>query len=146
MTENQIAVAMEKVRKNVSTKKGEDSLLRQKMYLADENCMDGLMSLPMKSKWAAFWLSFFLGSFGAGRFYIGDKKIGILRIVASVLTGALLLIPILGLIVSAVSGIWLIAEWFLCFNGAKSKNYEALGFYLDSHKKTTSAVAKDVQE
>ncbi|WP_206444028.1 TM2 domain-containing protein [Nocardioides turkmenicus] len=42
--------------------------------------------LSDKSKLVAGLLGIFLGSFGAGRFYMGHTKIGVLQLVVSVLT------------------------------------------------------------
>ncbi len=121
MTENQILVAMERYGKQIPSKGDASIALKQKMSVADEGCMDGLMNVHMKNKWVAFLLAFFLGGVGAGRFYLGDTKIAIFRIVASVLTGALSFIPILGIIVAVASMIWLIAELFFWFKKAKEK-------------------------
>ena len=128
MTENQITVAMEKFGNCVASDKV--ALLREKLQNADENCMDGLMNLPMKNKWIAFFLSFFLGGIGAGRFYLGDYGIAIAHIAVSVLTAVLSFVPILGIIVAIISAIRLFAEWFLCFNKARNNNYVALCNYL----------------
>ena len=128
MTENQVSVAMERFGKLIPSK--EKEAFKQELIIANEGCMDGLMNVHMKSKWVAFVLAFFLGGIGAGRFYLGDTKIAILRIVATVLTAALSFVPILSWIVAAVSVIWVIAEWFLCFIKAKEINYESLNYYL----------------
>lgn len=143
MTENKITVAMEKYGRQIPTVNV--ALLREKMQNAEDNCMDELMNLPVKSRWIAFWLSFFLGGIGAGRFYLGDTKIGVAHIVVTVLAGALAFVPILGVIASIVSSIRAIAELFLCFNKAKNDNYKLLSEYLLAHRKV-NANEKKVEE
>ncbi len=145
MTDNQITVAMEKIGSFIATKNGEQTLLRQKMLAADESCMDGLMCLRLKSKTAAFLLSFFLGGVGAGRFYLGDTALAVFRIIATVLTGALSFIPILGIIVGIVSFGWFVAEWFLCYKKAKTKNFEIISNYLACHPIKVNSQKKEAE-
>jgi TM2 domain-containing membrane protein YozV len=46
----------------------------------------GAAGVSDKSKLVAGLLGIFLGGFGAGRFYIGDTKTGILQLVVSIVT------------------------------------------------------------
>lgn len=144
MTDNQVTVAMEKFGSQIPASKVE--ALCGSMRNADDGCMDGLMRLPLKGKWAAFLFSFFLGGLGAGRFYLGETVVAVLRIVATALTIGLSFVPILGIIASIASAAWLIAEWFLCFNRAKMINYETLNRYLLLNVKKTNEENKNVEE
>ncbi len=144
MTDNQITVAMEKFGSQIPASKVE--ALCGSMRNADDGCMDDLMRLPLKSKWIAFLLSFFLGGIGAGRFYLGETAVAILRIIATVVMIGLSFVPILGIIASLASAAWLIAEWFLCFNRAKMINYETLNRYLSLNVKKTNEENKNVEK
>jgi len=147
MTENQVTVAMEKYANQVS--RDNVLLLREKMQLADENCMDGLMLLPVKNKWITLALSFFFGGIGAGRFYLGDFKLGIAHVVVSVITVVLSFIPLLNIlriILNVANSIWVIAELFVCFYKAKYDNYVTLTNYLVAHKREEKADAKKSEE
>ncbi len=133
MTSNQITVALEKYGKHIPALYVDT--IKGYMQAADDGCMDGLMCLRIKNKWVAFLFSFFLGGIGAGRFYLGDKKIGVIRIVVTVAVSLTSFIPILGIIVSLASVVWIIAEWFIGFKKAKTINYEILSSYLIKNRK-----------
>lgn len=139
MTENQVTVALEKFRPYLPT----DTLgnvsangikLKPKLEAAKEDCMDELMSIRLKSKIVAILLSVFLGGFGAGRFYIGDSKIGVLRLLASVATGLASFVPVLGVIVAIASLVWGIAEIFLVAGRVKYVNFDTVSRFLGYHR------------
>ena len=139
MTDNQVTVALEKFRPDLPV----DTLgnisangvkLKPKLEAAKEDCMDELMSIKLKSKVVAILLSVFLGGWGAGRFYVGDTKIGILRLLASVATGLASLVPVLGIIVAIASLVWMIAEIFLVANRVKYANFDIVSTYLGYHR------------
>lgn len=144
MTDNQITVAMEKFGKSIPSSRTME--FKVNMRNADDGCMDLLMSVPMKSKWAAFVLALFLGGFGAGRFYLGDTAVAILRLVASAVMIGLSFVPILGIIASVASSIWLFAELFLCYHRAKEINFEKLNNFLLQNVKKVSVQNESVEE
>lgn len=62
---------------------------------------------PQKSRATAFLLAFFLGTFGAHRFYVGKAGTGIAQLILS--------LSIIGLIVSSV---WVLIDWIMILSGS----------------------------
>lgn len=85
-----------------------------------------LMQQPIKKKTVAILFSIFLGGIGIDRFYVGDAKLGVLKIVGTVVAVLCnyIQIPVLGIIVNLANGIWKIADIFLSYKKCKDKNYE----------------------
>ena len=137
MTNNQITVAVERIRGKVTPTHLQS--LRESMREAEDGCMDVIMAMPLKSKGVALALALHLGRVGAGRFYVGDKGIAIGRIIMSVLTGVLSFVPILGFILAIASLIWIIVDSVLVFRRVSEKNYLELTGYLAQHKKKAEA-------
>ncbi len=131
MTDNQVQVAMEHLMPympNVSQS------LRPKLQAANESCMDGLMGLKMKSRTAAILLSIFLAGIGGGRFYLGDKGLGIAHVVATVISYVFVFVlPILGIILSSACGLWNFIEIFLVAKKVKWDNYNVVMNYLSRY-------------
>lgn len=139
MTENQVTVAIEKFRQympvDAAGNIGSNGVeLKPKLEAASENCMDALMGIKMKSKIVAILLAMFLGGIGAGRFYIGDKKIGIIRIIVTIATSLASYVPVLGMIVAIVSFGWIIVDIFLVAKRVKQVNFEIVCNFLSYHQ------------
>lgn len=84
-----------------------DSLdtIRQKLSLVPDEKFQQLTSIQLKNPIVAFWLAFFLGGLGIGRFYIGDIVLGILK-----------------LITGGGFGIWWIIDLFIIIGATRKKN------------------------
>lgn len=132
MTENQVSVALTRLSPYVSS--AAYGGLRSHLQAADEHCMDGLMTLKLKSRTTAILLALFLGALGVGRFYLGNTGLGVARIVATIVTNVLLVfLPIAGLIAYAAIFIWHITDIFLVAKKVKYVNYDTVCIYLNSH-------------
>lgn len=83
-----------------------------------------LMQMPIKKKVTTILLAIFLGGIGIDRFYVGDVKLGVLKIVGSVVASLLILVPILGTIASIANGIWKFVDIFISHKKIYDKNYE----------------------
>ena len=83
-----------------------------------------LMQMPVKKKVTTILLAIFLGGIGIDRFYVGDVKLGVLKIVGSVVASLLILVPILGTIASIANGIWKFVDIFISHKKIYDKNYE----------------------
>jgi TM2 domain-containing membrane protein YozV len=71
-----------------------------------------VMSVSYKEPLVAFVLSFFLGTLGIDRFYVGDTGLGVGKLVATVLTFGI------------VGGIWWFVDLFLIMRACRLHNYE----------------------
>ena len=83
-----------------------------------------LMQMPVKKKVVTILLAIFLGGIGIDRFYVGDVKLGVFKIVGSVAASLMILIPILGTIASIANVIWKFADIFISYKKIYDKNYE----------------------
>lgn len=82
-----------------------DNLIaKQGLTTEQQLLVNGEFDKKKKSKGVSFLLWFFLGGFGAHRFYLGDIGIAIGMIVVCIISWFLLMIPI---------GIWMLVELFL---------------------------------
>lgn len=72
-----------------------------------------LASLDLKDPSMMLLISFFGGTLGLDRFFIGDTTMGILKLV----TGG-------------GCGIWTIIDWFLIMNATKESNFNKFMHYL----------------
>jgi TM2 domain-containing membrane protein YozV len=78
-----------------------------------------------KSRLAAYLLWFFLGGFGAHRFYLGQKGVAFALLALGVLNLALsLLNPLLSVITSGALLIWLLIDAFLIYRILKKEREE----------------------
>lgn len=83
-----------------------------------------LMEMKLKSKTATILFSIFLGGIGVDRFYVGDVKLGVCKIVGTVVaTICNLLIPIFGLIINIANWIWKFADIFISYKKIYDVNY-----------------------
>lgn len=139
MTDNQITVAMEKFAPFLPRDGSGESSLRSAMKNASNGCMDGLMSLKLKSTTVTILLAVFLGGVGAARFYLKYQKIALFRILMTVVTALSRSVKILGTIISIVSFIWIAVDIFLVAKRVKQVNlniiFEYLAYHRDSVKK-----------
>lgn len=138
MTANRITVAMEKYAKEIPPDKRE-VLARRLKDVGDES-MDKLMTLPIKKRITTLLLAIFLGGIGAQRFYIGDRKMGVYRILASVAVSFFsFLVPlditwqVVYILVSLASFGWIVAECFLSYKAVKQKNFLLLAEFSAIH-------------
>ena len=83
-----------------------------------------LMQMPVKKKVVTILFAIFLGGIGIDRFYVGDVKLGVFKIVGSVAASLMILIPILGTIASIANAIWKFADIFISYKKIYDKNYE----------------------
>lgn len=84
-------------------------LIRDKLLSLPENRQTAVQSVPFKNPLTTLILSFFVGTFGIDRFYIGDIGLGIFK-----------LLTIGGL------GFWALADLYFCQKKAKEKNFQNL--------------------
>lgn len=137
MTPNRITIALEKYGKQIP----KDCIHYFKnVYLkeASDDCLDEFILLPIKGKTKTLLFSIFLGGFGADRFYLGDKKTGIAKLIFGLISLILSGVPILGLILSLASSIWCIADIFITYKNAKEINFDTLTTFLRKHKEVVS--------
>jgi TM2 domain-containing membrane protein YozV len=74
-----------------------------------------------KSTGVAYLLWFFLGMFGAHRFYLGETGSGVAQLVLSIIGWVTTLI-LIGFFILAAVGIWVLVDAFLIPGMIRSKN------------------------
>lgn len=129
MTPNRVTIALEKYSKYIEA--SNQVSLKTALGSAGNHCTEEFMTLPVKSPVATILLSIFLGGLGIDRFYIGDKKMGmsklIARIAVSFVSGFL---GILGGILSFAVSIWMLADIYYSFKKCKELNFSLLYSFL----------------
>ncbi len=83
--------------------------IREKLANVDESKGNMILASEWKSPLVGFLLAFFLGNFGADRFWLGDTTLGIVK-----------------LLTCGGAYIWAIIDWFTVFNRTKEANYQKL--------------------
>lgn len=83
--------------------------IREKLEKADDSKESMLVATPWKSPMTSFLLAFFLGGFGADRFYLGEPGLGVLK-----------------LLTCGGAGIWALIDLFTAFGRAKNYNLRRL--------------------
>lgn len=90
--------------------------IRQRLESLDEEKSNTILSIELKSPIIAFLISWFLGAFAIDRFYIGDTKLGIFKLVSWI---------------TVIGGIlWTIIDLFLIMGKTKQNNFDRLQQYL----------------
>lgn len=107
--------------------------LREKLINIDETTYNKVIDVDLRNPTTAFWLSFILGEWGLGRFYIGDVGLGTIKILTG-LTYKILylgkimqsnpLILVLQTICCLVCGTINIIDWFKISKRTKEKNFQ----------------------
>lgn len=85
------------------------SQIRDKFASVDESRGNMILGTEWKSPLVGFILAFFLGNFGADRFWLGDTNLGIAK-----------------LLTCGGAYIWTIIDWFSIFNRTKEANFQKL--------------------
>lgn len=81
------------------------NLVRQRLSFVPDERFHRLTAIRYKNPILAFWLAFFLGQLGVGRFYIGDVILGVLKLITA---GGL--------------GIWWLIDLFIIIGTTRRKN------------------------
>lgn len=79
----------------------------------EDSKLQAMAAVPMKSPSTTILLAYFLGVFGADRFYLGQTGLGIVK-----------------LITGGGCGIWALIDFFTAYKRAKQANYQKLQMYL----------------
>lgn len=90
-------------------------VLRDRLATLSEKQKAYVLSADLKSPVVALVLSFFLGGFGADRFYIGQVGLGVAKLL---------------LLSWATLGIWPLVDWFLIMGATKQVNLQRLNEVL----------------
>ena len=107
-------------------------IISNKLESTDDNAASAIMMTKLYEKLIVILLSVFLGGFGADRFYLKDYGLGVLKLVAGIITyacligGVLLLVPavsMIGTLMMLVYSIWLLVDIFLSYKQVGKKNF-----------------------
>ncbi len=87
-------------------------ILQRRLDELPPDAQYSVMSISYKEPLVAFVLSFFLGTLGFDRFYVGDTGLGIGKLCATLLT------------FGVVGGVWWFVDLFLIMRSCRMHNYE----------------------
>ena len=106
-----------------------------KTYLeeASDDCFDEFMALPVKSITKTLLFSTLLGSLAVDRFYVGDKDIGLAKLVFRIFSCFFVSIALLGPLLMYAGAIWCAGDIYITFNMARQINVEMLFSFLKKH-------------
>ena len=147
-----VSEALQKHRGNIENNSVQSFV--QALRAAPDSCAEEFMTLRAKNKLLTFVLSLFLGVFALDRFYIGDRKFGIAKVVLIFSSAALCLIPFIffwttgamglsgillyiGFMAAVVAAVIYLADVFALSKKVKDINYKYLAGFL--HDKTGEA-------
>lgn len=82
MDSNKIFQVMSLLRDKVEPE--QNYFISEKLKKTDDKAYEELLMLPYKNTIAILLLGWFLGIFGANRLYIGDKKIGVTKLILGI--------------------------------------------------------------
>ncbi len=85
-------------------------IVRDKLKEVPDERRDEIISTPLIDVFTVLLFSIFLGNFGVDRFYIGDTKMGILKLLLGWLT----------------LGIFSLIDIYFCYKKVTQMNYETL--------------------
>lgn len=129
METNKVKFLCEKYMKEVLPISRKDFL--NHLRAAPDEAFESLVNVRLKSQTTALLLSIFLGGLAAGKFYVGETKAAIIKIVVtwllSAVTGALSIFWLpLGLLGSIPNLVWWIADIVRAKSLAVAANTETL--------------------
>lgn len=86
--------------------------------------LNELLQRPIKKKVVTILLAIFLGGIGVDRFYVGDTRMGIAKLLGTVvvLLSRLIPVPFLYLILNIANGIWKFVDIFFSYKKGQEKN------------------------
>lgn len=117
------------------------SKVKNEIETLPDSAFEPLSNVQLKSKTVTLVLSILLGGVCAARFYLGDVKFGVLKIIAtvaltvlSVVIDLFLPIRIFSIIISIVIFIWWALEIYLCSKRVKTVNTERVEEVIRAYK------------
>ena len=113
---------------------------KRTLALVPDGYYDNIMATPMKKTPVTVILAIFLGMFGVDRFYIGDKKMGIIKLLVSVVVAVGCIFipnPTIVAVLEVALDIFLIVDIFLSYKEGKRNNYDAV------NRKIHNIIAKE---
>ncbi|TBR78682.1 TM2 domain-containing protein [Campylobacter novaezeelandiae] len=100
-------------------------LVQEKLKNSSEDKINNIATLNFKSHIVGLILGFFLGIFGADRFYKGDIKLGLLKLLTWII-GVITIWIFIGSFILFVLWIWCIVDYFLVWKGIKKDNLKKI--------------------
>lgn len=89
-------------------------VIRSILFRVDDSRWDSLLVMRLKDPTLALVFSFFLGTLGIDRFYVGNVGLGLLK-----------------LLTAGLGGLWTFIDWFLIMRAARNANCRALERYVE---------------
>lgn len=127
-------------------------IVSETLKKTDDKAFTELMSLSYKNTLINILLGIFLGGYGANRFYVGDKKIGIVKLILGVIFTVfnviifimalqnyqlVLVLDLIYTLLLTAYGIFNIFDIFMCLKVGKNINYEMIMKTLEKYPQTT---------
>lgn len=113
--------------------------IQQELEGLQEQEVAALLMTDIKNPTTALLLALFLGEVGADRFYIGNKELGIAKLVLTVL-GIVTLIAVVGFFLLLGVVIWKIVDCCLIMGACRETNFERLMMQIGQIKSVRQVV------
>ena len=133
MTQENIKKVIKKFRYTIYKRNAKE--LEEKLISTPDECLDRILNLPLKSARITLLLSYFLGIFGADRFYLGHTPLGIAKLVFMIFVGLIEAISLDKIYVSTVlliiiAGGWWSYDIYYTTKIVKTMNYAEILYFL----------------
>ena len=144
MNSSNVMTVMSKLEKQIP--KDYQMTFRENVTKATDGCVNELLYAPIKKKGTTLALSILLGGIGVDRFYLGDKGLGVAKIIMRVVTLLCSSVVGLGTVLSIASTLWCIIDIFLTYKKAKEINYGLLASIVKRNQiKENSSLQSDTR-
>ena len=118
------SVYIDKIRKQLPKEAYRE--LRIKLENTSEEKVNKIKELKLKSIYATVFLSLFLGIFGVDRFYAGDIKLGIGKLVMGLVGYIFGGFGTIGFAIRLLSYVWWIEDIFFSYRLSRKRNSEKI--------------------
>lgn len=108
-------------------------LLQRELEDLDEGALNALMMVELRQPVIALILAIFFGEFGVDRFYIGNKELGLAKLIAFGISFVTLFI-LIGLLLFMGLYLWKFIDCFLIMKACKEANYQRLMAQIQQFK------------
>ena len=141
MTAENVNVVLNRYKGKVSS--GSVESLKSRLESSPDDGLQSLLKSPTKSRLVVFALSLLLGGLGLDRFYLGDKPLGLAKMIYNLFVSGLMvlvflvehptieIVTIIAFVFLTFSIIWQLVELYYTYKSVKVYNLSKLNYAID---------------